>query len=201
MNDFNIKFIIIVSFLISFSGYSQSYEEEIKNYQIGQNKEFKDPDHSPLEKDSIENFKELYFFEIDKKYKVKAIFIKNKGKKFEMKTSTDRLPIYQRVGYLEFSIDNELQQLSVFKNIGLSKEKEYKNYLFIPFKDFTNGVETYGGGRYLDIIKPEKGMGWILDFNKCYNPYCAYSYKYSCPIPPEENHLEIEIKAGVKKYH
>ena len=118
-----------------------------------------------------------------------------------MKTSTDRLPIYQRVGYLHFKIEDNDYSLSVFRNLDLSKKKEFKNYLFIPFKDFTNGVETYGGGRYLDIDKPVKKGDWIIDFNKAYNPYCAYSYKYSCPIPPEENFLEVEIKAGVKNYN
>ena len=76
----------------------------------------------------------------------------------------------------------------------------YKDYLFLPFTDPTNGVTTYGGGRYLDLMIPATKVVQ-LDFNKAYNPYCAYSGNYSCPIPPEENHLEIEIKAGVKKYH
>jgi len=189
---------LIVSLFSSFAAFSQSYEDEIKNYQDKQNKEFKDPEHSPLPKEDLEHFKFLDFFPVDKNYKVGATFIKDKGRKFEMKTSTKRLPIYQRLGFLEFTIDNKKQKLAVYKNIGLSKKKEFKNYLFIPFKDFTNGVESYGGGRYLDINKPKKGGEWVLDFNKCYNPYCAYSYRYSCPIPPEENHLKIEIRAGVK---
>ena len=186
--------------MISFSGFSQNYVEEIKNYQAEQNAEFKDSTHSPLPKEDIESFEKLDFFEIDESYKVVAKFIKKKGKKFEMATSTDRKPIYQKVGELHFVINAKTLQLSVYKNVDLSKKEEYKDYLFIPFKDFTNGVESYGGGRYLDINKPKKGERWGLDFNKCYNPYCAYSFKYSCPIPPEENHLEVEIRAGVKKY-
>lgn len=186
---------------MSLTSYGQSYKEEIKKYQEGQNKEFKDPKHSPLPKEAIEQFKELEFFPINKDYKIEASFVKKKGKKFEMKTSTDRLPIYKKVGELSFILDYKNVKLSVYKNVEYSKNKENKDYLFIPFKDFTNGVESYGGGRYLDITKPAKGGKWILDFNKCYNPYCAYSYKYSCPIPPEENHLEIEIKAGIRKYH
>jgi uncharacterized protein (DUF1684 family) len=83
------------------------------------------------------------------------------------------------------------------KNVKLSKNKAYKNYLFIPFKDKTSGNETYGGGRYLDVTVPNSELTW-LDFNTAYNPYCAYSYRYSCPIPPTVNTLPIEIRAGEK---
>jgi uncharacterized protein (DUF1684 family) len=72
--------------------------------------------------------------------------------------------------------------------------------LFLPFTDLTSGVESYGGGRYIDM-EVQKGNTWTIDFNKGYNPYCAYNEKYSCPIPPAENDLKVEVKAGVKKYH
>jgi len=197
----NAKITLIVYFLISFSSFSQSYVELIEKYQDDMNNEFKDSTHSPLPIEDIKEFQGLDFYPINENYKITATFVKSKGEKFKMKTSTDRLPIYQRVGFLNFKIDEKDYKLSVYKNINLSKQKEFKDYLFIPFKDFTNGVETYGGGRYLDISKPNKKQTWVIDFNKAYNPYCAYSYKYSCPIPPEENHLQIEIKAGVKDYN
>ena len=72
--------------------------------------------------------------------------------------------------------------------------------MFLPFLDATNGVETYGGGRYLDMKVP-KSNEVIIDFNKAYNPYCVYNHEYSCPIVPLENELDVEINAGVKKYH
>jgi uncharacterized protein (DUF1684 family) len=78
---------------------------------------------------------------------------------------------------------------------------KYKNYLFVPFKDMTNGKETYGGGRYLDLETTDiQNDSVILDFNKAYNPYCAYSNGYSCPIPPKENHLAVSIEAGEKTF-
>ncbi|MBZ0243452.1 MAG: DUF1684 domain-containing protein, partial [Bacteroidales bacterium] len=87
-----------------------------------------------------------------------------------------------------------------FQNLDiLEKNPDYKG-LFVPFKDKTNGKISYGGGRYLDIEIPESAQ-LILDFNNAYNPYCAYNSKWSCPIPPYENHLKISICAGVKKYH
>ena len=79
------------------------------------------------------------------------------------------------------------------------KKKGFENYLFIPFTDNSNGKTTYRGGRYLDATIPEKPTGYItLDFNKAYNPYCAYNKKYVCPIPPKNNYLDTDILAGVK---
>jgi hypothetical protein len=77
---------------------------------------------------------------------------------------------------------------------------EQPEYLFCPFKDLTNGVDTYGAGRYLDFTLSDINNP-ILDFNYAYNPYCAYNAGYSCPIPPYENHLKIAITAGEKKWH
>ena len=75
----------------------------------------------------------------------------------------------------------------------------YEDYLFLPFLDNTNGEESYGGGRYVEARIPE-GDTIIIDFNKAYNPYCAYNEKYSCPIVPRQNYLPIEVKAGVKAF-
>ncbi|WP_321538818.1 DUF1684 domain-containing protein [Flavobacterium piscinae] len=71
--------------------------------------------------------------------------------------------------------------------------------MFLPFTDLTSGIESYGGGRYIDL-KIQEGKIWTIDFNQAYNPYCAYNEKYSCPIVPEENDLKVEIKAGVKAF-
>jgi len=116
-----------------------------------------------------------------------------------MKTTTDRLPIYRKYGEARFKLGGKDQVLSIFQNLGLMEDPEYEDYLFVPFTDETNGSESYGGGRYLDVEMPE-GDRMIINFNKAYNPYCAYNAKYSCPIPPAENHLDIEVKAGVKAY-
>lgn len=71
--------------------------------------------------------------------------------------------------------------------------------LFVPFVDETSGKETYGSGRYLDL-EQARGDDYVLDFNMAYNPYCAYNDDYVCPIPPRENKLPIEIRAGEKTY-
>jgi hypothetical protein len=117
-----------------------------------------------------------------------------------MKTTTERLPEYSIYGVVTFRHKGKNVTLNVYQNIELVKKPGYEKNLFIPFNDRTNGVETYGGGRFIDIT--ENGADKvIIDFNKAYNPYCAYNHKYSCPIPPEENDLKIKIKAGEKIWH
>jgi len=77
----------------------------------------------------------------------------------------------------------------------------YRDYLFLPFKDATNGDSTYGGGRYIDIRMSEINNNTLtIDFNKAYNPYCAYSDGFNCPVPPLENHLEVALEAGERKF-
>ena len=189
-------------FCLSISVFSQ--EEKVLSsleYQQNLNIEFADSLKSPLTKEDLQHFKALDFFPIDNKYIVEATFTRTKKEKnFEMKTSTNRTPIYKKYGELHFIIDGKELQLNVYQNIELSRRKGFEDYLFLPFSDVTNGNESYIGGRYLDMKIPT-GNKVIIDFNKAYNPYCAYNYKYSCPIVPLENDLDITINAGVKKFH
>ena len=108
-------------------------------------------------------------------------------------------PEYREYGELRFKLDEKKFKLTLYQNIKLMEKERYEDYLFIPFTDETNGEESYGGGRYIDFRIP-KGKEVVLDFNKAYNPYCAYNSKYSCPIPPPKNDLSIPIKAGVKAW-
>jgi hypothetical protein len=117
-----------------------------------------------------------------------------------MKTTTTRAPMYKKFAEALFVINGINCKLNIYQNIDLTKKPNYEDYLFLPFTDLTNGDESYGGGRYIDL-KVSDSDTIIIDFNKAYNPYCAYNHKYSCPIPPAENTLSVEIKAGVKKYH
>ena len=177
------------------------HQAEILNYQDEMNSEFADSNQSPLDSTDLKLFTSLHFFEPDYNYRVEAKFIKAENEKhFKMPTTTDRMPEYIKYGELHFNVSGAELQLSVYQNVELVKKEEYKDYLFIPFTDLTNGFETYGGGRYLDIRYSNEQI-FVLDFNKAYNPYCAYSGRWSCPIPPEENHLNIEINAGVKSFH
>lgn len=92
--------------------------------------------------------------------------------------------------------------MNLYQSQGLMGSNEYKNYLFLPFTDATTGVETYESGRYIDLLTTDIVNNTVtIDFNKAYNPYCAYvSDVYNCPIPPKENHLRVAIRAGEKMY-
>lgn len=98
---------------------------------------------------------------------------------------------------MKFTLNGKALELNVYQS---RKNYQTDKRLFLLFTDLTSGNESYGGGRYIDLRIPDDDEV-ILDFNKSYNPYCAYNYNYSCPIPPAENHLDISVKAGVKKPH
>ncbi|NND94236.1 MAG: DUF1684 domain-containing protein [Flavobacteriales bacterium] len=166
-------------------------------YVEEQTRQFSSVRESPLKEEDIDRFEQLNYYPYDERYCVEAKWIRTPNEEpFEMATSTDRLPVYVKYGELHFMIEEEDLVLSVYQNVELSKEEEYKDYLFIPFNDLTNGVTSYGGGRYFDIRTPE-GNSILIDLNNTYHPYCAYNPKYSCPIPPEENVLDMAIEAGV----
>lgn len=161
--------------------------------------EFRDTAHSPLLAVDRAQFHGLERYAPDPRYRVQSRFKARQGKPFAMRTTTARTPQYVSVGVLHFTLLGVKERLTVYRNIELSKKPGYEQYLFVPFTDLTNGEETYGGGRYLDLQWP-LGKEVELDLNRAYNPYCAYGGRYSCPIPPLENHLELRVEAGVKAY-
>ncbi len=171
-----------------------------REFQENLNHKYADPEESPLDEKDLKKFDGLDFFEIDAEYIVEAEFVRTPAEPpFVMKTSTDRLPVYVKYGELYFTLKGKDLKLNVYQNQELVKDPEYFDYLFLPFTDQTNGKNTYGGGRYIDLRIPQSNRV-TLDFNQAYNPYCAYSGKYSCPVPPEENDLAIEISAGIKAF-
>jgi uncharacterized protein len=142
------------------------------------------------------------FFPVSKKYLVNCSFepvIDTIG--FFMKTSGMLRPKYYCHGKLSFTLNGTPLTLFAYKNSTLMNTPEYADYLFVPFTDATTGNETYGSGRYLDLrLGDIKNNTLLLDFNKCYNPYCAYKAGYNCPVPPKENRLSMAIKAGEKVF-
>jgi len=161
------------------------------------NSEYKDASTSPLKEKDLKVFKGLDFYPVSDAFKVTAKFeLTPNTKIFKMATSTDRTPEYRCYGKATFSLNGKEYTLEVYQSQAENRAEEYKDYLFLPFTDLTNGVETYGGGRYINFEIP-KSKTIILDFNQAYNPYCAYVSGYSCPIVPKENHLETEVRAGI----
>ena len=174
--------------------------DDILNFQKELNESFKNPETSPLPDKYRKDFEGLDFFEPDTSYVVKAKFVRTPdAEPFLLSTTTDRKTEEVVYGIAHFTLNGVEHQLEVYQSLGLIDQEEYKDYLFLPFLDNTNGDETYGGGRYIDLTIP-KGDTLVIDFNKAYNPYCAYNKKYSCPLVPRQNYLRTNVRAGVKDF-
>lgn len=116
---------------------------------------------------------------------------------FTMTTSAQTLKHFYTYGRLDFTVAGTPCHLYVYQGKDLMLVNAYQDYLFVPFTDATTGEESYGSGRYLEFYKQDIRNNTLqLDFNKAYNPYCAYSSGYKCPIPPKENRLPVAIRAG-----
>lgn len=164
-------------------------------FQTSLNALFKDASRSLLKPENLKTFKGLSFFPVDSSFVVVAKLKRtNTSNFFEMKTSTTRLSKERVFGILSFKIKGLDYSLKVYQSE--SSVLESSDYLFLPYLDATNGLTTYGGGRYIDLTIPDGDHIW-LDFNKSYNPYCVYNARYSCPIVPRENFLPIKVEAGV----
>jgi len=102
------------------------------------------------------------------------------------------------LGYLELKKDSKVHRINVYKSFDRTGEPYYS----IWFTDKTTGKETYGVGRYLDFeLNDHPEFVYTIDFNKAYNPYCAYSALFTCPIPRVEDYIDMEIGAGEKNFH
>lgn len=179
---------------------SDSALASIITFQNELNREFADPDTSPLPDRYRKDFEGLDFFDPDTAYRVIAtLFRTPEAIPFLMPTNTDRMSEEVVYGKVSFRLKGKTYQLEVYQNEELKSQEGYEDYLFLPFTDQTNGVSTYEGGRYIDLRIP-KGETIEIDFNKAYNPYCAYNKKYSCPLVPGQNHISIDIRAGVKAF-
>ena len=188
--------------IMSFVSCSHNKKEVLgeTTFQKKMNSEFKDASKSPLKEKDLKNFKGLNFFKFDSTYVVKAILKRTPDSEwFNMQTTTNRLSKERVFGILKFELKGKAYELNVYQGEELMETEGFEDYLFLPFLDDTNGAESYGGGRYIDLRIPESDTVTI-DFNTAYNPYCAYNEKYSCPIVPRSNYLDLKVRAGVKNF-
>ncbi len=199
------KVALILSFVMLLVANQSSFGQlghdwtDVISWKAEKDSAFRNPETSPLLPEHVEHFEGLKYFPLNKSFKVMARFEPVSGEPFAMPTTTTRTPLYRVFGLLHFTLLDSSFVLPVYQNLELKSRPGYEDYLFLPFTDLTNAEETYGGGRYIDMrISAEEY--WEIDFNKSYNPYCAYNSKYSCPIPPLENHLNLRVEAGVLKY-
>lgn len=192
-------FIFFLAGLISatYANAQTTYIDSLQKLRDHHFRELTDPSQQILNEEEKQRIRSLDYFPIDSSKKVQAELTVQKGTPFQLPTSSGASKKYRKYGYITFEWEGETVQLNIYQDIYLSKRTGFEDYLIIPFKDATSGKETYGGGRYLDFLMTNDTMVEV-DFNTAYNPYCVYSYRYNCPVPPEENHLKVSIDAGEK---
>ena len=168
--------------------------QESYKWQFEKNETFKGPE-SPLRPKEKTAFKRLSFFTPDTSFLVNARFeLESEPKAFDMPTTANSFTKEVVYGRLYFSLKGVPQVLEVYR-----AHEAKDNYLFLPFFDKTSGVSTYGGGRYIDLSYP-LADSVVIDFNKAYNPYCAYNPKYACALVPAVNTLSVAVEAGEKRF-
>jgi uncharacterized protein len=196
-------FIFIFWLVLSSSVYSQNqmteYSQEILAKRQNSKKELISETRAPIQA-SDTSLLDYYEPNIDWKIEAEILLTPN-DTIFQMPTSSGKTKPYKRYGIAKMRHAGKSFELSIYQNQNFLNDPELKDYLFIPFLDATNGETTYEGGRYIDLrlYEIKNGMA-VIDFNLCYNPYCAYSTGYNCPVPPAENRLKIKIEAGERKF-
>lgn len=194
--------LIALTFLLVKTASAQSYEDSILQWQRHYKIEFLQDSRSPV-KSGDTGF--IRFFPVQEHWRVLALVSYTpEANAFDMATHSGKTKKFRQWAALKFLVPASDGQayltLRAYERVDPPKGDTISPVtLFIPFNDETNGTGTYGGGRYLDIPKAAVKNGHvILDFNKAYNPYCAFGEGFSCPIPPVENNLPIAVKAGEK---
>jgi uncharacterized protein (DUF1684 family) len=172
------------------------YETKIQQDRTQKDQLFRVSSDSPLPAIERATFRGLSYYPIDASYRVPArleIDTVDRATILELPTSAAEKRRMRRSGVLKFTLQNTPFQLTAFVEV----DSPDVNRLFLPFTDLTSNRETYGGGRYLELDRTSTGL-YDLDFNRAYHPFCVYNINYVCPVPPRENKLTIEIRAGEK---
>jgi uncharacterized protein (DUF1684 family) len=169
-----------------------SYFDQIGSWHAQKDRFMRESPDSPVPPDRRANFPPLAYFPVDPAYRVPAVLQPAPpGPVVEMPTSTGQRRRMRRVGTLAFTLKGQALTLGAF----VEADQSDMNRLFVPFGDLTNGVETYQGGRYLDLERTPTGF-YDLDFNRAYHPFCLFNSAYDCPYPPPESRLKVPIRAG-----
>lgn len=190
---------LVWSALYVLPSHSQTYQDTVKASRQAKIENFAKNTATPLTADDVQY---LHYYEPDRTYRVAAtVELLYNEQPFRMPTSDGTSKEYVRYAKAWFTIGADTAELTLYRSTDLVFNPALRNHLFLPFTDLTNGEETYGAGRYVDLSVADIRNGQIeIDFNSAYNPYCAYSSGYRCPVPPRENDLAIAIRAGEKKY-
>lgn len=190
--------VVSVIFFYSMQGGEDKelYIKKVEQSRREKDRSFKNTPASPLPDSLKFSFKGLSYYPVDLSYKVNAKVLKfTEREKVQVPTSDGKRKDYIKFGFAEFKLKDNLLKVLLLEPVG-----EEDARLLVAFADETSAKETYGGGRYIDVDIPS-GNSMVIDFNKAYNPFCAYNAEYSCPLPPKENILMIPVEAGEKNFH
>jgi uncharacterized protein (DUF1684 family) len=193
--------LLMIAGFISCAGLKEQkqFNASIEAYQKSYMEGFLTNPRSPLGESDLDS---LDFYPPDVTWKVSCTCIEEKGAQpFDMPTYSGVTRRYILYAVANCRRGRQTFSVSLYQNIHPPVNPIYKNQLFLPFKDETNGENTYGGGRYINLqVTDTKNGSLMIDFNRSYNPWCAYSDGFNCPIPPKENHLKFEVAAGEKLF-
>lgn len=195
------KILLLFTTLLATAAFAQTpFADQLAKHRETYKKDLLSSAGGPVKAE--EDLSYVQFYAPDSTYRVTAtVQLTPKAEPFEMPTYNGKTRPHVAYALLSFVLNGKPQQLTLYRNLNVIRMPEFRDYLFLPFKDATSGTATYGGGRYIDLRTGEIKDGHLtIDFNKAYNPYCAYQEGYPCPIPPKNNVLSIPVEAGEKAY-
>src|SRR3954467_3686321 len=170
------------------------YPDQIAAWHAEKDRFMRESSQSPVPADKRASFAPLTYFPIDPAYRVPAMLRPDAtGAPIEMLTSTGQHRQMRRVGTLGFTVAGPQLSLGAF----VEADQADLRRLFVPFGDLTNGLETYNGGRYLELDRTATNV-YDLDFNRAFHPFCLFNSSYDCPYPPPESRLKVPVRAGEK---
>ncbi|WP_440772378.1 DUF1684 domain-containing protein [Natronorubrum sp. DTA28] len=180
----------------------ERWREELESKRAEKDDFFAEHPQSPVPPEERDGFDGLEYFDPDATYRVTATVERHDEPDVVlMDTTAGREMRYLRVATLEFELDRDDEDLAdgTYELAAYQLESPNEEPLFVPFRDKTTGQQSYDGGRYMELSPDrdlDSGDELVVDFNLAYTPFCAYSETFDCPLPPEENWLEITIPAG-----
>ena len=166
------------------------WREELEDLRREKDEAFRHDPGSPIPSGERRSFKGLRYFPPDPRYRLEARLVLGPREDLNIPRSAGDVVLYTRLGHFVLDFPAGPGKLALYESDG---------HAFLPFRDKTSGHETYGAGRYLEVVELGGGR-FLLDFNQAYNPFCAYNEAYSCPFPPPENWLQVPVEAGEKAY-
>jgi uncharacterized protein (DUF1684 family) len=175
-----------------------AWQESLVNERVEKDLAFRSGSASPLPENERGQFRGLDYYPVEPSLRFRVWLNRYPSpREVRIGTNTGEVRSGLRYGYFEFEVDGRACRLQVYR---MNEDEAGRGpTLFIPFRDATTGEETYAAGRYLELPENTTGM-YDLDFNRAYNPFCAYGKNFSCPVPPAENTLPVAIRAGEKAY-